>query len=279
MQTGLDLIRDIDTCRVPAVGCGLWWLGQHSFIVKLGGTVVYIDAFLSQHRGRLVEPLLTPEQVVNADLFLGSHDHIDHIDRPAWPGLALASPQAVFVVPELLRARVAAELQLPPNRVLGVDLGMRVQVKDVTVTAIPAAHEMLDRDEQTGLHPHVGFIVEGGGFRLYHSGDCCLYEGQQALLRSRPFDLFVLPINGRDARRLSSRCIGNMTYQEAADLAGALQPGAVIPAHYEMFARNSANVQDFVDYMQVKYPRQRVIVPAHGERRLLCPIDESARDG
>jgi len=269
MQTGLDLIRDIDTCHVPAGGCGLWWLGQHSFVVKLGGTVVYLDVFLSPHAGRQVEPLLTPAQSVNADLILGTHDHIDHIDRPSWPGMAQASPQALFVVPELLRARVAADLGLPANRVAGLDLGMTVKVKDVTVTAIPAAHEFLNRDEATGLYPRLGFIVEGNGFRLYHAGDCCLYEGIHALLRGKPFHLFVLPINGRDARRLTSHLIGNMTFQEAADLTGEICPGIVIPAHYEMFAKNSANVQDFVDYMRIKYPRQRVVVPAYGERVML----------
>ena len=269
MQTGPDLIHDIDTCVVPAGGCALWWLGQHSFIVKLGGTVVYIDAFLSPRKGRLVEPLLTPAQATNADLFLGTHDHIDHIDRPSWPGMAQASPHATFVVPELLRPRIISELNLPENHVAGLDLGRRLMCKDVTVTAIPAAHEQLDRDEATGLYPHLGFIVEGSGFRLYHSGDCCPYEGMHALLRSQPCNLFLLPINGRDAKRLSTGCIGNMTYQEAADLAGDLHPGTVIPTHYEMFARNCARAEDFVDYMKVKYPRQHVLVPAHGERVML----------
>jgi len=269
MQTGTDLIRDIDACRVPAGSCALWWLGQQSFIVKLGETVVYLDAFLSPHHGRQVESLLTPAQAVNASLILGSHDHADHIDRPAWPGMALASPQALFVVPALLRQRVIDEIHLPSERVAGLDLGLSVQSGQVTVTAIPSAHEFLDRDAVTGLHPHLGFIVEGPEFRLYHAGDCCIYEGQQALLRTRPCDLFILPINGRDAQRLATNCIGNMTYQEAADLAGDLQPGAVIPGHYEMFARNSANVTDFTEYMRVKYPNQRVIVPKHGDQVML----------
>ncbi|MFZ4395347.1 MAG: MBL fold metallo-hydrolase [Kiritimatiellia bacterium] len=269
MQTGLDLIRDINDCTVTAGGCALWWLGQHSFIVKLGDTVVYLDIFLSPRQGRLVEPLLTPAQCVNADLILGSHDHIDHIDRPSWPGMAQASPQALFAVPELLRARVTDELGLPAARVAGLDSGRSLTVKDVTITAIPAAHELLDRDEATGLHPYLGFMVEGPGFRLYHAGDCCIYEGLHALLRSRPFQLFILPINGRDARRLGNHCLGNMTYQEAADLTGDLHPDVVIPAHYEMFARNSANVQDFTDYVQIKYPRQHVVVPEHGKRVML----------
>jgi L-ascorbate metabolism protein UlaG (beta-lactamase superfamily) len=59
-----------------------------------------------------------------------------------------------------------------------------------------------------------------------------------------------------------------MTYQEAADLAGALRPGLTIPAHYEMFASNSQDPQPFIDYMKVKYPHLRTALPAHGERLL-----------
>jgi L-ascorbate metabolism protein UlaG (beta-lactamase superfamily) len=264
MQTGSALIRDVDNCVVPPGACALWWLGQHSFIVKLGATIVYIDPFLSPHKGRQVAPLLAPTEAVNAHLILGSHDHADHIDRPAWPVMAQAAPRARFVTPELLRRRIVAELGLPEERVAGLDLGLSVRVGEVAVRAIPAAHELLRRDPATGLHPFIGFIIEGNGFRLYHAGDCCLYEGQRALLRNQPCNLFILPINGRDAKRLAANCIGNMTYQEAADLAGDLRPGAVIPAHYEMFANNSVNVAEFADYVRVKYPRQRVLVPEHG---------------
>ena len=268
-MTGAELIGDIDSCRPGPGRCGLWWLGQHGFAVKLGGTVLYIDPFLSDLPGRQVPPLLSPAQVTNASLVLGSHDHADHIDRPAWPALAAASPGAVFVVPLLLRERIAAELGLPPDRVIGLDEGRQAEIAGVALTAVPAAHEFLDTDPATGLHPHLGFIVEGDGFRLYHAGDCCLYEGLHDKLRRRPLDLMILPISGRDARRLRANCIGNMTYQEAADLAGGLRPGTVVPAHYEMFAMNSADVGEFVEYMRVKYPHQRVVAPRHGERLVI----------
>jgi L-ascorbate metabolism protein UlaG (beta-lactamase superfamily) len=91
----------------------------------------------------------------------------------------------------------------------------------------------------------------------------------QDILRAWKLDLAFLPINGRDARRLKANCIGNMTYQEAADLAGALKPRVVVPAHYDMFEFNSANPDDFVEYVHVKYPRQRLVAPRHGERVLL----------
>ncbi len=76
----------------------------------------------------------------------------------------------------------------------------------------------------------------------------------------------MLPINGRDAKRLSSGCIGNMTYQEAADLAGALGPRLTIPAHYDMFAENSEDPALFDNYMRVKYPALKVCVCEHGSK-------------
>jgi L-ascorbate metabolism protein UlaG (beta-lactamase superfamily) len=57
-----------------------------------------------------------------------------------------------------------------------------------------------------------------------------------------------------------------MTYQEAADLAGALKPRLTVPAHYEMFRMNSCDPQLFVDYMRVKYPGLAVRVCTHGKR-------------
>ena len=41
-----------------------------------------------------------------------------------------------------------------------------------------------------------------------------------------------------DAKRYRQNCIGNMTYQEAADLAGEIDPQMVIPGHWDMFADN-----------------------------------------
>lgn len=41
--------------------------------------------------------------------------------------------------------------------------------------------------------------------------------------------------------------------QEAADLAGDVQPGIVIPGHWDMFADNSADPALFQDYIEAKY--------------------------
>jgi len=265
MNTGVSLIEEMNSCVVPEGHAAFWWLGQHSFVVKLGGVVCYIDPFLTDMEARQVRPLLKPGEITNADIVLGSHDHADHIDREAWPVIATASPKAVFVTPALLRERMVREMSLPVDRVLGVDEGITVKIGEITVTGVPAAHELLARDPATGFHACIGFVIGGNGFRLYHAGDTCLYEGMQALLRRWPLDLAFLPINGRDAKRLAANCVGNMTYQEAADLAGAVLPGLTVPAHFEMFAGNCEDPQLFADYMEIKYPFLAFHLPMHGD--------------
>jgi L-ascorbate metabolism protein UlaG (beta-lactamase superfamily) len=258
-MTGQKLIADINACRVAPGQCGLWWLGQHGFALKLGASVVYLDAYLSNHPERQVAPLLSPEDLTNADLVLGTHDHIDHIDRPAWQRIAVAAPQARFIVPQALRERIVAEVPLDPSRVFGLDEGRPLSMGDLTISAIPAAHMTLDADPVTGGHPYLGYIIEGHGFRLYHSGDCCPYDGLRERLQQWKFDLMILPINGGD----------NMPGPEAVELAGALAPGVVIPAHYEMFAGYAGDVAEFVALLGRRFPKQRVVVPRHGERVML----------
>ncbi|MHC4248157.1 MAG: MBL fold metallo-hydrolase [Planctomycetota bacterium] len=271
MNTGRELVADIDACELGRGELAFWWLGQHGFALKLGATVAYVDPFLAPGGRRRVPPLLEPEEVTNADFVFGSHDHGDHIDRGAWPGVAQASPGASFVVPKALLPALARELGIPEERFVGLDHDEGVEVAGLKVTGVAAAHEFLDRDPATGAHPYLGFVVEGDGCAIYHAGDTCIWEGQRPFLERWQLDAAFLPINGRDARRLAAGCIGNMTYQEAADLAGTLAPRLTVPAHYEMFASNSEDPQLFVDYMRVKYPALEVGVPEHGERVVLGP--------
>ncbi|MGA2618579.1 MAG: hypothetical protein ABSF26_13280 [Thermoguttaceae bacterium] len=114
--------------------------------------------------------------------------------------------------------------------------------------------------------------------RLMAGRDTCLYEGMQAGLRRWPLDLALLPINGRDAKRLAANCIGNMTYQEAADLAGAIRPGLTVPTHFDMFATNCEDPQLFVDYMRIKYPRLATRVLRHGQRNIMATSQKIACD-
>ena len=260
------LIDDINACSLPYGQCAFWWLGQLGFVVKLGPTVLYLDPFLSPHPDRLVPPLLDPAEINNADLVFGSHDHADHIDRQAWRIIAAGSDTVQFAVPEVLLPSLAQELVITHKRFIGLNDGTSISINNVMLTGIAAAHEFLDRDPVTGMYPYLGCVIQGNGCTVYHAGDTCRYEGLVKRLLTHTIDICFLPINGRDAKRYAAGCIGNMTYQEAADLAGEIRPQLCVPAHYDMFAMNSEDPRLFTDYMHIKYPDIPVYMCQHGER-------------
>lgn len=266
MKAGIELINEIDNCELPSGRAAFWWLGQMGQAIKIMDSVIYIDAFLSDKPDRNVAPILKPEEITNADFIIGTHDHWDHIDRDVWHQLSISSPNAMFVAPSCLIDSLSTEQEIPRSRLIGLNDGIAFNKKGITISAIPSAHEFLDQDTVTGSYPYLGYIIEGDGCVLYHSGDCCIYEGLQSKLRKwKHIDAMFLPINGRDGIRYRNHVIGNMTYQEAVDLAGTIKPGMVIPGHYEMFSTNSGDPKLFIDYLEAKYPGIKYWVGEHGE--------------
>src|SRR5690606_1942716 len=95
---GKALIAQVQRTQVP-IGClAIWFLGQASVIVKGAGVTVYIDPYFSdfaekQHGiQRLYPQLLQPEEIVNADLCLITHEHDDHLDQGTIPAMVRNRP-------------------------------------------------------------------------------------------------------------------------------------------------------------------------------------------
>lgn len=201
------------------------WLGQMGFLIETDNIRLCIDYFASPDDLRQTPVPIPTGELKDVDVFLGTHDHLDHIDHEAWKIWAKTNPDAKFV--------------------------------------FPAAHEFLDQDPITGFYPYLQYIIETGDVKIHHAGDTVRYEGMMPKIQSYGgIDVQILPINGRDAKRYRQNCIGNMTYQEAADLAGEINPGIVIPGHWDMFADNSGDPDSFADYLDAKYGgRIKCIIP------------------
>jgi L-ascorbate metabolism protein UlaG (beta-lactamase superfamily) len=260
---GNALIQDIANAQPAAGSIAFWWMGQASYVIK-GDAVLYIDPYLTPSKGRQTPPLLKYEEVTNADLILCTHDHLDHIDPNTLPPVMAASPQATLIVPRPHVRRVA-DLGISTDRIVGLTHGGTYRTGSVTVTALKAKHEFFEEDPELGF-PYLGYVVETNGCRFYHSGDTVPYEGLLPSLQELKPNVMFLPINGRDAQRFKSGCIGNMTFQEAVDLAGETQPTWAIPMHWDMFLGNQEDPQKFVDYLEAKYPEIRTWVGAAGEQ-------------
>ena len=271
MPTGKALIEEISRWTGSPSRLAFWWLGQASVILKLAGKIVYIDPYLSPDPRRHTPPAFTPEEATNADLVLGTHNHTDHIDPGAIGAIATASPKATVIVPRAVADKVI-DLGVPAERLVGLNADETHRLDNVTITAITSKHEFFDRTKD-GLYPYLGYVIQSHASGVYHAGDTVNYDGLLTRLQHFPLDVVFLPINGRDAARFRRNCIGNLTYQEAVDLAGELDVRLAVPLHYDMFAANSEDPDKFVDYLNAKWPRVRSWVGSVGETVELDPGD------
>ncbi len=259
MLKGKALFDEVAACDTSA----FWWLGQHSFIVKLGATILLIDPFLAEMEGRNVPPLFAPEDAASVQLVCLTHDHADHICPVAVSGLAKET-KAVFVAPKACEKRML-ELNIPEQHLVLLNDGEDATINNVKINAVKASHEFFDETPE-GFFPYLGYVLEDANKTIYHAGDTLWWEGLQKRLSNWSYDVAFVPINGRDAKRYKENIIGNMTFQEAADLLGGLNVKLSVPDHYDMFDVNREDPQKFVDYVNVKYPGRRVWVGQPTER-------------
>lgn len=278
LKSGAELIEEIRD-SVPDFGSlHVWWLGQSGFLIRSRSWLLAIDPYLSEHLTRKYEGTEKPHvrmtraplrgaDLRGVNLILASHKHSDHMDPGTLPDLMAASPGAALIVPEALTGH-ARSLGLPPDRVFGIDVEDTAEGESLRITAIPSAHEGLDRDD-SGHHLYLGFVIEAEGLRLYHSGDGLAYDGLADRLRELgPFDVLFLPINGRDPAR---GVPGNMSATEAVDLASVVRPRYVVPHHYDMFTFNTVPVAAFESEARRLPPGVEPRILRCGERWEITP--------
>jgi L-ascorbate metabolism protein UlaG (beta-lactamase superfamily) len=228
----------------------VWWLGQAGFALRFRDDLLLIDPYLSdvladKYAGkrfghvRLHDAPVQPARISGLSTVLCTHGHTDHMDLGTIPFLQIAS-DPVFVVPRAEAAR-ALSRGVPVPRLVGLDAGETLRTRSgVTITAVPAAHEELEVDAH-GQSVCLGFILDFDGYRIYHSGDCAPFPGQQELLRSLEVDLALLPVNGRDADRNGNGVPGNFTLDEALDLCRAAGIPRLVVHHWGLFGFNTAD--------------------------------------
>lgn len=264
MKNSKELLQEIKQTEVRENEMAIWWLGQIGYAIRLGGRTIYIDAYLNNDSNRMFPPNFYAEDIDNADIVMGSHDHMDHIDYPTWRAIGRNCPKAVFIVPRMFVHKIAEATGITEDRFIGMNDGECLVEQGMEIHAVASAHELLDRDPQTGLYPYMGYVVRANGVSFYHAGDCCPYLGLTQKIRDLgPIDVMFLPINGRDDYRFTHNCAGNFTFQEAVDLAGNVGARYGVPGHYAMHSFNTEDPYQFKNYLDHKYPPTKGYVLRH----------------
>lgn len=239
----------------PATGTvAVAWLGQAGFLVRTDHHTLLVDPYLSdflakKYRGRefpherLMPAPLAVADLDRLDLVLCTHRHSDHMDPETLLEIAARHPGCRFVVPAA-DVEHARSLGLPADRLLPIDDGEPLApAAGLTITAVPAAHESLDRDA-TGHCRYLGYAVHIAGLTLYHSGDTVVYLDLPTTLGRLGIDCAILPVNGRDTFRTTRGVPGNMAAAEAITLCRTVGIPLLVPCHFGMFAFNTAAEAD-----------------------------------
>jgi L-ascorbate metabolism protein UlaG (beta-lactamase superfamily) len=238
----------------PSPGISLYWLGQAGFVIDANGTRIVIDPYLSDtleskyrdtpysHR-RMAPAPVTPDQLGPVDLVLCTHHHTDHMDGETLKALAQRLPDLKFVVPaasaELARQRIG----VADIRLIKVDAGNDIQMAGLYLHVMRAAHEALEQDE-SGHHRFLGYGMDFGNARIFHSGDTIPFEGQEEEISAFGPDLALLPVNGRSAALKAAGFAGNFTLAEAVTLCESCAINTMFAHHYGMFAFNTIAPED-----------------------------------
>ena len=246
-------------------------LAQAGFVLRGSGTAIVIDAFLSPRADRLVAPRIAPSELAGLHAILATHEHRDHLDLDALPGLAAASLTARVIVPAPIVERVAP--LVAAERIVPALVSEAISIGAARITPVPARHGVKVADAYTfgqelsgGLHRYLGYVIELAGVRVYHAGDTIRYDGMAERLRELRVDIALVPINGRSAEREARGLVGNLDHVAAADLAADAGIPALVPMHHDTIDGNTGSVPDLRAYARATHPGLRIVeIAPYGE--------------
>ncbi|MCX7006455.1 MAG: MBL fold metallo-hydrolase [Kiritimatiellaeota bacterium] len=211
------------------------WLGQSGYLLEGAGQRLVLDPYFSdvvervEGLRRLVSPPC-PVADLKPDVLLITHDHLDHFDEETVAAIMQRAPSCRLIGPASVMKH-AAKMGLAAARLTPLASGETLALSGITIAATPARHSDVAA---------VGLLLQVENILLWFSGDT-LYApelSQQILaLAPRSPDIACICINGK---------LGNMNLTEATQLMTELRPRLAVPAHYGMFAENTADHEGFV---------------------------------
>ncbi len=247
------LLADIRaTAQKDQPGFRLWWLGQSGFLLQWQGKHLLFDPYLSDSltkkyadtdkpHVRMSELVIDPARLDMITIVTSSHNHTDHLDADTLQPILEANPEVKFVVPQANRTFIAERLGCDEDFPIGMNDTFIKDIDGFRFHGIPAAHNAVDRDA-LGQCKFMGFVVEFGKYRVYHSGDTLWFDGLEDLLMPFAVDVAMLPINGNRPER---RVAGNLSAEQAARLGREIGAGLVVPHHYHLFEFNTEEPEVF----------------------------------
>jgi len=222
----MRLAEKIKALKVDKGEIALFYLAQAGFCIKThSNKIIIIDAYLSDAAERLfafkrmIPSVIRPEEV-DADLYLSTHSHVDHLDIDSLPEIAKNKKTYFIGSPDC--EELYRQNEIPKERYCILKLNEEWKGNDVSVKAIYADHGDLAPDA-------VGMLIDIEGIKIYHAGDTCFATDKIKASLNSKVDIMIVPINGQ---------FGNLNASEACLLAKEIRPKVLIASHFWMFLQH-----------------------------------------
>jgi len=198
------------------------WLGHATVLIEVGDTRIITDPALTHRLAHLRRRHPEPD-VGRVDGVLLSHLHLDHLHAPS---LRRVTPGATVVAPRGAERFATAG---GADSVTSVLLGDTVDIGDVSVETVYAAHKSGRGPLSRANAEPVGYVVRAGGTSIYFAGDTDLFDAMRTI---GPVDVALVPIWGWGPS------LGELHLDptSAATAAQMLDPAVVIPIHWGTYS-------------------------------------------
>lgn len=192
---------DAAALRANTSRATITWIGHAAFLLQLGGRNILVDPQFSSRASpvpfagpkRAVPLPIEIEELPRIDVVLTSHNHYDHLDLDTVKKLAARpSGSPLFLVP-LGLAKWFVDQGI--TRVEEFDWWQGRASGPVRFTLVPVQHWSKRTPWDTNQSLWGGWVIEGGGIKLIHTGDLGYSRDTLDIgERMGPFDLAMIPI-------------------------------------------------------------------------------------
>ena len=217
----------------------LTWIGHASFLYQAAGMNMLFDPHFSERASpvpfagprRIVALPLELEDLPPIDVVMISHNHYDHLDRTTVRELSKRHAGAVFLVPLGLKAWFREE---GIARVEEFDWWRHHEAGGLRFTLVPVQHWSKRTLWDTNRSLWGGWVVEGAGLKLIHTGDLGYSRDARDIgERLGPFDVALVPI-GAYAPRWFMKTM-HIDVPEAIQVRSDLRAARAIGMHWGTF--------------------------------------------
>lgn len=184
--------------RVPADALGVTFIGHSSFLLQMNGKNILIDPVLSKRLivlRRMRRPGVAAEQMPPIDVVLLTHAHMDHLDFASLRQVIRNTRRLCGRNPEVVVPKGVEDLvaRLGFAHVHEMEWWQRLRLQGLQITMTPCQHwgARMFSDTHRG---YGGYVVEGGGHSVYHSGDTAYFDGFTEVGRRLRPQVALLPI-------------------------------------------------------------------------------------